>query len=323
MIWTIMIDSSLPSDTYTFMSDAWNTTSWLDHCFATQYTASFITLCHVVYQSFNSDHLPIAFNIDVSLAADKMLPVNTDTIKARVPRIELSKIAIPDRSRFQACVVENLNSINLNDYDVLCCKDSDCHDSSYLAQIDNLYSKLVSCLSNAAITCFGQPIQNRQFCKSIPGWNDVRDTREAANDAYQLWHTWNKPRSGPIFQLRQRTRATYKYAIRSCRRHEQEMVAEAMTTDLTKHDYHAFGKELTKQKTPFTTFATNVGNTSGPTAICEIGFQHYNSLFNSIGFTPAAHTFNNNMPDNLITVSGSEISTVLNNMHRHRQAQTK
>ena len=33
------------------------------------------------------------------------------------------------------------------------------------------------------------------------------------------------------------TRATYKYAIRSCRRHEQEMVAEAMATDITKHFY--------------------------------------------------------------------------------------
>ena len=62
------------------------------------------------------------------------------------------------------------------------------------------------------------------------------------------------------------------------------------------------------------------GNASGPTAICEMWFQHYNSLFNSIGFTPAAHTFNNNMPDNLITVSGSEISAVLNNMKNNKAA---
>jgi len=99
------------------------------------------------------------------------------------------------------------------------------------------------------------------------------------------------------------------------------MVAEAMATDLTKHDYHAFWKRVNKTKTPFTTtFATNVGNASGPTAICEMWFQHYNSLFNSIGFAPAAYTFNNNMPDNLITVSGTEISTVLNNMKNNKAA---
>jgi len=121
---------------------------------------------------------------------------------------------------------------------------------------------------------FRQPKRNRQFCKSIPGWNEcVCDTCEAANDAYQLWHMWNKPRSGPIFQFRQRTRATLNMLF-ACRRHEQEMVAEVTATDLTKHDYHAFWKRVNKTKTPFTTFTTNVGNASWPTGCRPTGITN-------------------------------------------------
>ena len=40
------------------------------------------------------------------------------------------------------------------------------------------------------------------------------DAKIAASDAYYLWHQWNKPKSGLIFDLMQRTRAKYKYSIR-------------------------------------------------------------------------------------------------------------
>jgi len=61
------------------------------------------------------------------------------------------------------------------------------------------------------------------------------------------------------------------------------------------------GRELAKQKRHSPPLRPMLVMPVG-LAICEMWFQHYNSLFNSIGFTPAAHTVNNNMTDNLITV---------------------
>jgi len=63
----------------------------------------------------------------------------------------------------------------------------------------------------------------------MPGWNEfILDAKEAASDAYDLWHQWDKPKQGPIFQLMQRCHARYKYAIRYCRQHESRILADSM-----------------------------------------------------------------------------------------------
>ena len=49
-----MIDSCLPSDSYTFISDAWQSSSWLDHCLVSQSVVDVVDNCHIVYDSFNN-----------------------------------------------------------------------------------------------------------------------------------------------------------------------------------------------------------------------------------------------------------------------------
>ena len=58
----------LPSDTY--VSDAWGSQSWLDHCISTEDGNDIITNAHVVYESIQSDHLPVVFELDLQLAPD-------------------------------------------------------------------------------------------------------------------------------------------------------------------------------------------------------------------------------------------------------------
>ena len=38
-----------PSDTYTYVTDAWGSKSWLDHCISTEDGNDIITNAHVVY----------------------------------------------------------------------------------------------------------------------------------------------------------------------------------------------------------------------------------------------------------------------------------
>ena len=59
-VWTSC--QRLPSDTYTYVSDAWCSQSWLDHCISTEYGNDIITNAHVVYESIQSDHLPVFLN---------------------------------------------------------------------------------------------------------------------------------------------------------------------------------------------------------------------------------------------------------------------
>ena len=48
----------------------------------------------------------------------------------------------------------------------------------------------------------------------MPGWKEfVLDAKEAASDAYDLWHQWNKPKHGPIFTARAVALAVYAMAV--------------------------------------------------------------------------------------------------------------
>ena len=53
------------NDTYIYVSDAWGSQSWLDHCISTEGGNDIITNAHVVYESIQSDHLPVVFELDL------------------------------------------------------------------------------------------------------------------------------------------------------------------------------------------------------------------------------------------------------------------
>jgi len=100
--------------------------------------------------------------------------------------------------------------------------------------IDEYYNKIVTCIKNATQLCiplaeYGSD-NNECF---VTGWNDVvRDKRCAARAAYFDWITAGKPRQGHLFTLMARTRASFKYALRYCRHHEEMLRADSYATNL-------------------------------------------------------------------------------------------
>ena len=79
----------------------------------------------------------------------------------------------------------------------------------------------------------------------MPGWNEfILDAKEAASDAYDLWHQWDKPKQGPIFQLMQRCHARYKYAIRYCRQHESRILADSMAHSVSSRNFSSYWKKV-------------------------------------------------------------------------------
>ena len=89
-----------------------------------------------------------------------------------------------------------------------------------------------------------------------------------------------------MFQLKQRARAAYKYAIRCCRRHELETKANAMVADLASHDFQSCWEKVSAIKKLFTASASNVGTASAPTAVCDIWFHYYNLPHSLVPFSP-------------------------------------
>ena len=54
----------LPAETYTYVSPAWGTTSWLDHVICTADARGCVTDMTVLYECICSDHHPLLFSID-------------------------------------------------------------------------------------------------------------------------------------------------------------------------------------------------------------------------------------------------------------------
>ena len=51
--------------------------------------------------------------------------------------------------------------------------------------------------------------------KCRPRWNEhVADMHDIARDAFLMWKDQGKPRQGPVFEMKKRTNARFKYALR-------------------------------------------------------------------------------------------------------------
>jgi len=68
------------------------------------------------------------------------------------------------------------------------------------------------------------------------------EVRKSAS--YKLCQQWNKPKHGPLFDLMQRTRAHYKYAVRFRRKHEQQIEADKYANCMfVSKELSLFGKQ--------------------------------------------------------------------------------
>jgi hypothetical protein len=67
----------LPSDSFTYISEVWHTTSMLDHCISSLDGDSIITNMYVDYSLAIGDHLPLFIEIDIVLIP-KMDTISND-----------------------------------------------------------------------------------------------------------------------------------------------------------------------------------------------------------------------------------------------------
>ena len=57
----------LPTGSFTYLSTAWNTTSWIDHCICSLTTKPLIIELNILYSYVSSDHKPLQFKIQVDI----------------------------------------------------------------------------------------------------------------------------------------------------------------------------------------------------------------------------------------------------------------
>ena len=159
------------SDSFTYLSEAHGTTSWIDHCVCTVQAHSSITDVNICYDIQSSDHFPISICIDVN----------------SVPRLDCayippqsglnwSKASADNRSTYRDKCAELLGSIELLQ-NAVCCSDTPGKDVSHIEDTKDLYCCIVNALHTAALNVI--PVTRARGTAddhNIPGWNDKQRT---------------------------------------------------------------------------------------------------------------------------------------------------
>ena len=272
----ILLDEQfLPEDSFTFVSSAWGTTSWLDHFLCSQDAFDCVKGINILDDAVGSDHKPLICEVEYNMLP-KILSETTTPRK----NVNWKNVTQEQINRYQSYCMDFSTTVD-SPHTTVACNNLVCKDYEHMKNIDILYDEIVSVMTKASASVLKKQCT---ISPGIPGWNDiVREFHDAARDAYKLWLAVGKPRVGLIFNEMKKARAAFKYSLRRCRAQRDQVKADAIASDfLAENTYRSFWKNIAKVNSAKIPAAENISGISGVENITQMWKEHYNSLFNSV-----------------------------------------
>jgi len=306
----------LAMDSFTYLSPAWGTTSWLDHIVSTSDGMTCISDVQVDYDCIISDHHPIGCLLDLSLSVhtdNNNCTSDNATLKHSINWSCLSNQAL---YTYKQATSNSLEHVIIGDG--ITCVDPNCTLPSHKKHIDDLYNDITECLHNCAkkVSSSSGP----KFCNTVPGWNDyVTDSHEAARDAYLLWKGSGKPRFGPVHDLMRRTRCYFKYTLRKCKRDRNMIIADKMYDKLSHKNDRGFWSDVKKQQNKHVPLPDCINGIQGESQIVNMWKTHYEDIFKMVN-NSNCHAYTDQLLNNCIdyregiTVYATELEEIISCM---------
>ena len=197
----------LPDNSYTYISEAWHTTSWLDHCLCTVDAHNSIEKIEIGYDLATTDHIPFSVllntgNLPVLLPEDNSL---------RSGKINWSKLTEKELIKYFNLSDSLLGKVKMPK-DALLCRDMNCKNAQHCDELSSFYDTIVESLH---ISSKSLHTNRSKGFKAKPGWNEhVQALHAEARTAFKLWSESGKARHGPLFENKKHTNANFKYALR-------------------------------------------------------------------------------------------------------------
>ena len=149
----------LPDNSFTYVSEAWGSTSWLDHCFATKDGNTIITSISVDYDCHLSDHFPLNINVCCDLA-----PKLEERCSNRTQKIDWAKASQRDIHRYTTRADVLLRDMQNMHHELVGCTDMNCHNRNHSEGIEGVtgmeevaemwrghFSAVLNCLNNERV----------------------------------------------------------------------------------------------------------------------------------------------------------------------------
>ena len=169
----------LPKEFFTYVSDAYNTCNWIDHCMSSCAAHTSITKIEVPHNFITSDYhsLSITFNCKffTQIAVDELDP---DCFN-----VKWSKISQTNKANYHEATKHYLNNIFFP-FEVIKCNDAHCCDQKHLKLNIKFYSDIVYSLLQPSKDVLGSSCHLLLFHPN-PGWNDsVKLAHNRARNSY-------------------------------------------------------------------------------------------------------------------------------------------
>jgi hypothetical protein len=147
----------------------------------------------------------------------------------------------------------------------------------------------------------------------LPGWTEyVSDLYDYSKTCHQSWLDANEPRQGFIHNIYIRTRARFKYALRSIKRNEEQMRKESMAKNLSDRKIKEFWKEVSITNNCKTPLPDNIDEANGSKEIVDLWKKHFQNIFNCIkSKEKISDKYNLNGPFTDIMVNGNMVTDAI------------
>ena len=180
----------LPPDSFTCVSDAHGSRSWLDHVLCTHSSHSSVSDMVINYDFVSSGHFPLSLTILSNYYTLLNHPLRNKCVSL------LSGIDVPHAA--------------------LSCTNPNCHDEAHQLLLCTFYNDIIHSLTDASDVIPTKTYNtSRKF--NVPGWNDlVRDSHQAARETVLIWRSAGSPRHGLLYDLMKIKRAQFKRNKRYC-----------------------------------------------------------------------------------------------------------
>lgn len=301
----------LPSNSYTHVSEAWGTTSWLDHIVTSNDFHATIQNIKIGYELSGDDHIPVTIDINVSNAPE--VTTNTNNYS---PRLNWSNITIAQKQAYFDRTDTLLAEINVPHTAILC-NDTNCKNDNHHTELDNFYTNICDKLKIASGEIFKTKKTSHH---NRPGWSEyVAELYNTSKNCLSAWIDAGKPRSGRIYDYYIRSRAKFKYGLRFIKRNEDAMRKESLAKGLLNKNSDEFWKEIKTMNNAKTVLPSSVDGVNGASNIADMWKNHYRNLFNCIDRSSnILDLYDMEASEDTPSVSVFEISHIIDNLQSNK-----
>ena len=296
----------LPSDTYTYVSTRNDNISktWIDHVVSSNDLHNAIDHVDILYDVTGEDHIPLIIHLNVD-----NIPKITNETNDLVPKINWHNVKDLELRKYYLSTCELLDGIELPTA-ALSCKNLACKNVNHVNDLKIFYNNVIAGILKSGKHLGGNRTDNY---KIRPGWTEyVSDLYDYSKQCRRIWLEKEEPEDGDEHDEYVRSRAQFKYALRSISRNEDKLRKESMAKKLSEKKVTEFWKEVSMANNCKTPLPDDIDGTCGSDEIVKLWKKHFQDIFNCLNaqnVSPASYVLDE--PINNITVNANMVKDAI------------